>query len=452
MHPELARRGVSQFSCFDDEGLSIDERMAQFGHSDIDPAIATTLEPIFDMSASCLRTFDHEKFQRDGYWVWDGIWLPEAQKKLIAAIHNASRLNDMWTEGYRELGDDVLSGVPNPDAEHDYLGWENVDWEGLGYDQPPAYRTPEEIERIKGGGQLGAGPPPGTGYRGHQNKNRVPIMKGYGPEGFVAGYEPYIMFCLTHPQMMAVHKLMLGPEIRHDHNTLLLRKEGFPGQNWHSHAHHEGATPAKGKDFAAFEGTLPEAGKDVISIPPKQNDLGLVRTLIYPEGYTARGDGGVKIVPGGVRPQAILDWTGTSLTDCLWFQHLERCVNLNDPVSWVTEDSLGGDEAFREGWLQGKKHRITGEPLDILCVDLPPGSMVSAAAHMPHGVEHRAMGRGTRLCTLFAYAKPDPEGLLVRSPERRAGGYAVSPEVLEAACAGKILTVRPGPKNFFTMH
>ena len=61
-----------------------------------------------------------------------------------------------------------------------------------------------------------------------------------------AGYEPYIMFCLTHPQMMMVHKLMLGPEIRHDHNTLLYRKEGFPGQNWHSHAHHEGAARGEG--------------------------------------------------------------------------------------------------------------------------------------------------------------------------------------------------------------
>ena len=61
-----------------------------------------------------------------------------------------------------------------------------------------------------------------------------------------AGYEPHIMFCLTHPQMMMVHKLMLGPEIRHDHNTLLYRKEGFPGQNWHSHAHHEGAARGEG--------------------------------------------------------------------------------------------------------------------------------------------------------------------------------------------------------------
>ena len=82
--------------------------------------------------------------------------------------------------------------------------------------------------------------------------------------------------------------------------------------------------------------------------------------------------------------------------------HLERSVNLQEPVAWATPDSLGRDEAFIDGWLKGKKHRITGEPLEILYVDLPPGSMVSAAAHMPHGVEPREEGRGTRLCTLFA--------------------------------------------------
>lgn len=169
------------------------------------------------------------------------------------------------------------------------FGWENVDWDGLGLQKPERYRTPEELQRILGGGQLGSGPPPGTNYRGHQNEKRVPVMKGYQPESFVAGYEPYIMFCLTHPQMMAVHKLMLGPEVRLDHNTLLFRKEGFPGQNWHSHAHHEGRARGEG----------PAGGEDVVTIPDFQPDLGLVRTLIYPEGFKARGDGGLKIVPGG---------------------------------------------------------------------------------------------------------------------------------------------------------
>ena len=69
----------------------------------------------------------------------------------------------------------------------EYLGWEHVGWEGLGLEKPEHYRTPEELDRILGGGQLGSGPPPGTGYRGHQNEQRVPIMKGYQPESFVAG-------------------------------------------------------------------------------------------------------------------------------------------------------------------------------------------------------------------------------------------------------------------------
>jgi hypothetical protein len=159
-----------------------------------------------------------------------------------------------------------------------------------------------------------------------------------------------------------------------------------------------------------------------------------------------------------------------------------------DEVQWATPESTGGDQAFREGWLKGRRHRVTGEPLEVLCAPLPPGSMISAAAHMPHGVECREVGRGTRLCTLFACecddpspapryrqhctrgasllftfdpawcasvctdAKPDPEEKLVRSPERRKGGYAVSPEVLQAAMEGRIKTVRAGRKNFFTMY
>ena len=34
----------------------------------------------------------------------------------------------------------MLSGVPSPDAgdpaKYEYLGWENVDWKGLGYKMP----------------------------------------------------------------------------------------------------------------------------------------------------------------------------------------------------------------------------------------------------------------------------------------------------------------------------
>jgi hypothetical protein len=77
---------------------------------------------------------------------------------------------------------DVLSGVPNAAAEYEYLGWENVDWRGLGYNEPETYHTPAEIDAIRGGGQLGAGPPPGTGYRGHQSPRRVPISEHRHPQ------------------------------------------------------------------------------------------------------------------------------------------------------------------------------------------------------------------------------------------------------------------------------
>ena len=58
----------------------------------------------------------------------------------------------------------------------------------------------------------------------------------------------------------------------------------------------------------------------------------------------------------------------------------------------------------------------------------------------------------TETPTKQASKKPDPEEKLVRSPERRKGGYAVSPEVLQAAMEGRIKTVRAGRKNFFTMY
>jgi hypothetical protein len=55
-----------------------------------------------------------------------------------------------YTLGYRELGDDVLSGVPNANASHEPMGWEKVDWVGLGLTKPERYRTDEENQRIIG--------------------------------------------------------------------------------------------------------------------------------------------------------------------------------------------------------------------------------------------------------------------------------------------------------------
>jgi hypothetical protein len=67
------------------------------------------------------------------------------------------------------------------------------------------------------------------------------------------------------------------------------------------------------------------------------------------------------------------------------------------------------DKLFEQTWLAGKKHPITGEPLKIVHLELPPGSMAVCLAHMPHGVSPRPEGSGTRHCTLFSYREPDPE-------------------------------------------
>ena len=111
------------------------------------------------------------------------------------------------------------------------------------------------------------------------------------------------------------------------------------------------------------------------------------------------------------------------------------------------------DDDLQRKWLAGRTHRLTGAPLRIRRFDLPRGSMVSAAAHMPHAVEPRSVaGHGTRLCTLFAFAKPDARGELSRSPERRRGGYALPDAVARMAAAGEIPTVRKGPRNIFSLY
>jgi hypothetical protein len=65
------------------------------------------------------------------------------------------------------------------------------------------------------------------------------------------------------------------------------------------------------------------------------------------------------------------------------------------------------DAEFERTWLAGKLHPITREPLRILRPELPPGSMVAALTHIPHGVSPRPAGSGTRHCALFSYREPE---------------------------------------------
>ena len=113
--------------------------------------------------------------------------------------------------------------------------------------------------------------------------------------------------------------------------------------------------------------------------------LGQVRSLVYPEGFNTGNDGGLRVVPGG---------------------HLYREAQLEPasgdaaPANWTQDDNI-----FQSEWLDGKTHPLTGQPLEIVELQLPPGSIVSCLSHCPHAVSPKDDGLETRLCTLFCYGE-----------------------------------------------
>ena len=76
------------------------------------------------------------------------------------------------------------------------------------------------------------------------------------------------------------------------------------------------------------------------------------------------------------------------------------------PYRWSTARP-DYDDTFEAGWLKGKVHAFSGEPLRIEKLSLPPGSMVSFGHHMPHHVGHRDDTAETRWGLLMAYRTPD---------------------------------------------
>ena len=226
---------------------------------------------LLDESAPALRNFDRERFDEDGVWVWESVLTPEARVALREACKRVQRLNDEWISyDWDSLDWEALraasepAGPPGPTAS-----WSLVD------DMRPPGWSQEDI--AQGLGCTHALPRRETafqtlGYRRPQwDHPRVPVLQGYPPEMFAAGYDATIMRCMTHEQMIELHQRMLGDVVRFDHNTLLNRKQGFPGQAWHSHQYSE----------------------DNEGVTTKAPALGQVRTLVYPDGFKAQGDGGL---------------------------------------------------------------------------------------------------------------------------------------------------------------
>ena len=335
-------------------------------------------DDIFDMTAPCVRGFSRSKFEADGFWVWDGLMLPHCREQLTAALQRVQRLQDEL------VMDETRSRL------------KAADYATLGLTPPTRFYSKAERQEMLGSSQatgaLAAGieptdeaerqatltPHPRTGAHDvtlmpeSKYRQRMPLGSWGGvlPEHFPSGYDERVLRMVTHPQMLALHRLMLGEDLRYDHVVALNRRGGFDGQGWHSHGYAE--------DNQVPTTRLPA--------------LGLVRSLAYPEGFSARNDGGIKVVRGSAL-------------------HRSSDVRFAD------------DRTLRDEWMEPRRNPATGERLEIWAEALPPGSMVSIACHTVHGVSPR-LPRGdaqrdgylhkdsTRWCCLFSYRSPDPAMLV----------------------------------------
>ena len=75
---------------------------------------------------------------------------------------------------------------------------------------------------------------------------------------------------------------------------------------------------------------------------------------------------------------------------------------------------------------------ISRRPFEIRHLDLPPGSLVSFPAHMPHFVAPRKAGTGMRWGLLLTYRRPDPKrrfASISRSVPEHWAAHTLRPEL-----------------------
>ena len=180
---------------------------------------------------------------------------------------------------------------------------------------------------------------------GHIQLLMPEAVEGHEPNRFAAEFDDYLASLIDHPQLLALCRQVLGSEIRFDHCVTLNRPGGNAGSRWHSHSYGEECP-----------------------------DFGFLRVFFYVNGFTA-DDGALKVIRGS---------------------HHYR-----DPQ--IKADS---DEEITSGWMVGKIHPETGEPLRIEELTAPSGSVVLMWTHAAHAVTPRKEASDTRWTVVYAYRNP----------------------------------------------
>jgi hypothetical protein len=172
----------------------------------------------------------------------------------------------------------------------------------------------------------------------------IPAAGEHFPMRYAAEHDVYLASVIAHPQMLELARAILGDEIRYDHCVNLSRKGGDRGQGWHTHPY-----------------------------ASDRPDLGFIRIFFYVSGFQ-RGNGSLKVVPGS---------------------HLFRA-----------DIRAESDEELRASWLNGKTHPLTGEPLEIMDLEVPEGSVIVMWTDALHAVTPRQSQSDTRWTMVTAYRNP----------------------------------------------
>jgi len=303
-----------------------------------------------------LAAFDRAAFERDGYWVWDNVLTDAGRRQFTASLQNLQDMNDR-----------IL-------METD---WAAIDYESLGLPRPaPESITPQALAGYGGGSeQMQCVSPELEHYMREHGTSEIAARgiktNGVMPEFFPPAYDNFILDVTTgHPQMMELFRKVLGDRFILDHCMLLNRPAGTAGRTWHAHIYRQGQYEVE-DDIGT--------GRHMSTEFLQQQ---CVRNLCYPEGAKIEDGGELAVIPGA---------------------HLYRI-----PFKARIHRTDFHDD-MRAGWLQGKTHPVTGEPLEILPLSINPGSIVSFVHHMPHYAGRRSPDAATRWAILMAYRTPDPQ-------------------------------------------
>ena len=172
--------------------------------------------------------------------------------------------------------------------------------------------------------------------------------------------------------MLALHSLVLqAPEVFYATAQSNCKTAGSSGSRWHSH------------------GGMPHFNDCRVRSPSEYLAEGCMDLMLaYPAGFeedeTGGGEeaGNINIIKGA---------------------HLYCDTAAESPSTVSGKGSEVNDRAMEQGWLQGKCHPVTGEPLVCERVSLPPGSLICCNTHSPHRVSPTAAKFNPRLAmSLFA--------------------------------------------------